>query len=100
MRFRPALLCALTVALLLAPLSTQSAQLQAIRIASSPADGIVPVLYAQQNGSFAKVGLDVSVTKMGGGAVISGVMGGALDIGKSSGVAIILAHAKGIPLML
>ena len=100
MRLRPALLCALALALLLVPVSTQSAQLQAIRIASSPADGIVPVLYAQQNGAFAKVGLDVSVTKMNGGAVVAGVLGGSLDIGKSSVVAIILAHAKGIPLMI
>ncbi len=104
MRLRPALLSAIVaLALLIQPplaVRGSAAQLVAIRIASSPADGIVPVLYAEQTGAFVKAGLDVSVTKMNGGAVISGVIGGALDLGKSSVVAIIEAHAHGVPLMI
>lgn len=103
MRFRPALLTALAIAVLLqTPLALRgnAAEPVAIRLASSPADGIVPVLYAEQRGLFAKAGIDVNTVKMGGGAVLSGVIGGALDLGKSSVVSIILAHAHGIPLKI
>lgn len=101
MKLRGALLGAAALALLLFPPLAQRGsadQLVSIRLASSPADGIVPVLYAEQNGLFAKAGIDVNTTKMSGGAVLAGVIGGALDLGKSSVVSIIEAHAHGIPL--
>ena len=94
---------ALSAALLVAAvfcvgaLRGSAASVVTIRLASSPADGIVPVLYAEQTGMFAKAGLDVNTIKMNGGTVVAGVLGGSLDLGKSSVVAIILAHAKGIP---
>jgi len=97
------LLSAFVLGLLLQPqLASRggAADLVAIRLASSPADGIVPVLYAEQTGMFAKAGIDVNTTKMNGGAVLSGVIGGALDLGKSSVVSIIEAHAHGIPLQI
>src|SRR5580658_1857325 len=100
-RLRPALVAVFAFALLLQPplaLRGNAAQPVTIRLASSPADGIVPVLYAEQTGLFAKAGIDVDTTKMGGGAVLAGVIGGALDLGKSSVVSIIEAHAHGIPL--
>jgi NitT/TauT family transport system substrate-binding protein len=100
LKFRPAVLAGVALALLLQPplaLRGNAASPVTINLASSPADGIVPVLYAEKNGLFAKAGLDVNTVKMNGGTVISGVLGGSLDLGKSSVVAIILAHAKGIP---
>ncbi|HXP92571.1 MAG TPA: ABC transporter substrate-binding protein [Candidatus Binatia bacterium] len=100
---RASLAAAVFLVLLLQPplaFRSSAADLVTIRIASSPADGIVPVLYAEQTGAFAKAGLDVSTIKMSGGAVVAGVLGGSIDVGKSSVVAIILAHAKGIPFQI
>jgi NitT/TauT family transport system substrate-binding protein len=60
-----------------------------------------PILYALHEGMFAKAGLDVQLTRMNSGAVITAaVAGGSLDIGKSSSPAIITAIGKGVPLTL
>jgi NitT/TauT family transport system substrate-binding protein len=72
--------------------------LLALRLASSPADDTMPILEAQQNGAFTRAGLDVQLTRAASGsAVAAAVAGGAVDIGKSSIVSIVNAHAKGLP---
>ncbi len=69
-----------------------------LRLSSSPADDTMPVIYAQQSGAFKRAGLDIQLTRAASGsAVAAGVAGGSLDIGKSSIVSVITAHAKGIP---
>jgi NitT/TauT family transport system substrate-binding protein len=69
----------------------------ALRLASSPADDTMPVLYAQQIGAFRRAGLDVQLTRAtSGSAVAAAVAGGSLDIGKSSIVSIVTARAKGL----
>jgi NitT/TauT family transport system substrate-binding protein len=69
-----------------------------LRLASSPADDTMPVIYAQQNGAFRRAGLDVQLTRAtSGSAVAAAVAGGSVDIGKSSIVSIVTAHAKGLP---
>ena len=69
-----------------------------MRLSSSPADDTMPVIYAQQSGAFKRAGLDIQLTRAtSGSAVAAGVAGGSIDIGKSSIVSIITAHAKGIP---
>ena len=71
-----------------------------LHLASSPVDDVMPVLYAEQTGAFRKVGLDVQLTRMSSGsAVAAAVAGGSVDIGKSSTVAIVLAHVRGVPLV-
>ncbi|HEY5349173.1 MAG TPA: ABC transporter substrate-binding protein [Candidatus Lustribacter sp.] len=72
--------------------------LVALRLASSPADDTMPVLYAQQTGAFRRAGLDVHLTRAtSGSAVAAGVAGGSVDVGKSSVVSIVTARAKGVP---
>jgi NitT/TauT family transport system substrate-binding protein len=72
-----------------------------IRVASAPDDDVTPLLYAQSTGMFAKAGLNVVVSKMNSGAAISAaVVGGSIDIGKSSLIPLIGAHARGVPITL
>jgi NitT/TauT family transport system substrate-binding protein len=82
----------------LASAQTAAPDLVTLHLASSPSDDTMPVLYAQQAGTFRKAGLDVQLTRAtSGSAVAAAVAGGSLDIGKSSVVSIVTAHAKGIP---
>ncbi len=77
-----------------------SAQQHRTTIASSglPEDSATPVLYAIQDGAFAKAGLDVTISAQhNGSAVASGVAGGSYQIGKISLNPLIDAHARGIP---
>ena len=74
--------------------------LTTLRLAAVPVDDVMPVLYAQKAGLFTKAGLHVEITPMGGGAIPSAVVSGALDLGKGSIVSILNAHARGVPLVL
>lgn len=97
-----ALACRLTLALCCAatPLAAQT-QLVQLRLASAPDDDATPILYAQSAGLFRAAGLDVDLTAAGSGtAVAAAVAGGGVDIGKSNMVALITAHARGVPLTL
>jgi NitT/TauT family transport system substrate-binding protein len=77
---------------------TPAADVLELRLASSPADDTMPVLYAQQAGAFRRAGLDVQLSRAASGsAVAAAVAGGSVDIGKSSIVSILTAHAKGLP---
>jgi NitT/TauT family transport system substrate-binding protein len=72
-----------------------------LRIAGTPDQDIVAAFWAQQSGIFQKYGIDADVTTLSSGAAITAaVVGGSLDIGKSSLLALIQAHAKGIPLLI
>jgi NitT/TauT family transport system substrate-binding protein len=99
MRF--AALLTLALAFSTSGATAQAPALVTVRCASNAADDLTPVLYAQRNGMFAKAGLNVELTRMNSGAAVSaGVLGGSLDIGKSSLLPIITAHARGLPLVL
>jgi NitT/TauT family transport system substrate-binding protein len=77
---------------------TATPDLVVLRLASSPADDTMPVIYAQQNGAFRRAGIDVQLTRASSGsAVAAAVAGGSVDIGKSSIVSIVTAYAKGLP---
>lgn len=57
--------------------------------------------YAQQQGLFAKAGLDLKIQPMPGGAVaVAAVVGGAINIGYGNTLTVIEAHAKQIPVSL
>ena len=74
---------------------------QVLRVASAVGDDVTPVLYAQQQGLFQKAGLDVRLQVLtSGSAGAAAIVGGALDIAKSSLMSVILAHVHGIPLRL
>jgi NitT/TauT family transport system substrate-binding protein len=69
--------------------------------AGLPEDSATPVLYAIQNGTFKKAGLDVSIQGQASGpAVASGVIGGTYQFGKASLPPLVDAHAKGIPFVI
>lgn len=68
-----------------------------MRLAATPIDSLAPVLYAIRTGMFEKAGLKIELTMMSSGNVVSqAVVGGAVDIGLSSLVAIIQGHLRGI----
>jgi NitT/TauT family transport system substrate-binding protein len=72
-----------------------------LKLITSPDDDATPVLYAQQAGLFRAAGLDVTVTAANSGAAVAlAVVSGAADIGKSSLLSIITAHARGLPLII
>ena len=82
--------------------ATASAQaLIPLHLAGSVNDDITPMLYALASGSMKKAGLDITLDKArSGSAVSAGVLGGSYEIGKSSIIGLITAHAKGIPFVL
>lgn len=92
----------LTSALWLAPaLARAQPALTPLRIASAPDEDVLGALWAQSSGIFRSQGLDVHLDPMNSGAAVgAAVIGGAIDIGKSSFVSLVTAHTKGIPFVL
>jgi NitT/TauT family transport system substrate-binding protein len=77
----------------------RAADLVTVRVASALQDDVAPLLYAIGSGIFARLGLDVRVQAANNGAAAAaGVLGGSLDIAKSGTMAIVAAHARGLPL--
>jgi NitT/TauT family transport system substrate-binding protein len=73
----------------------------ALVVASSLEDDVVPVLYAQHAGIFKRENLEVRVQPVdSGAAAAAAVAGGAVTIAKSSLMALIAAHAHGVPIQL
>lgn len=88
-------------ALAAAPRPAASQSQPSIRIASAPDEDIIAALWGVESGAFRKAGLDVSVQKANSGAAVAAaVAGGSIEIGKSSLVALITAHVKGLPFVL
>lgn len=70
-----------------------------LRVGGSADMDAAPILYGVDAGVFRRFGLDVTFHKAASGsAVAAAVAGGALEIGKSSVVPLISAHAHGVPL--
>ena len=95
---RPAFLAG-TFAAIAAP--ALAADLTTVRVAGTPDADIVGALWAIHNGSFQRAGLDVQVQRLNSGAAVSAaVIGGSIEIGKSSIFGLIAAYNKGVPLVL
>lgn len=96
----------LAAALLIAqPLGAEHAaaqnSTQHLRVAYVPFEGAAQVLYAQEEGFFAKEGVSVDLQPMTSPAAIaSAVASGAIDVGFSSITIVAIAHSKGVPLVL
>lgn len=72
-----------------------------VRVATGPVGDVAPLLYAQRVGLFKKAGLNVQLTRMNsGGAAMSAVIDSSIEIGHSTLLSVLTAHAKGIPLSL
>jgi len=93
---------ALAAALLIAaPATMAQSNLTTIRFVAAPSDDLVPFWYAQSTGMFKAAGLDVEVSSVSTGAVVTqAVIGGAADIGRTSPSVLIAAHIRGIPLVI
>lgn len=75
--------------------------LVAVRVSSAPDEDVLGALWAQQSGIFKRDGLDVTITPANSGAAVAAaVVGGAVDVGKSSLISLIAAHARGVPFVL
>ncbi len=73
----------------------------ALQIGLPPSDDGTPLMYAVHAGTLAKAGLNVTMTAAQSGAAVSAaVAGGALQIGISSLVPLIGAHARGLSFQL
>jgi NitT/TauT family transport system substrate-binding protein len=72
-----------------------------VRVSSAADEDILGTVWGAQHGIFQKYGLDVDLrTANSGAAVAAAVVGGSIDIGKSSLFSLIAAHEKGIPILL
>ena len=84
-----------------APVRVDAQAKTVLRVASTVDDSVTPILYGVQAGTFAKAGLDVQLQQAASGAALmAGVTGGSLEIGKSSPLSLISAHARGIPIRI
>ena len=82
------------------PAAAQSS-LVTLHVGTSAADDVTPILWAKTTGMFAKAGLDVDILKLtSGSAVTSAVIGGTLDLGRSSLLPLISARNHGVPVQL
>jgi NitT/TauT family transport system substrate-binding protein len=98
---RRSTLLAAGIAGTLVPAIVRAQTLPKVRVAASPDEDILGSLWGVQSGIFRKYGLDVEVTRANSGsAVAAAVAGGSIDIGKSSPISLLTAHAKGIPFVL
>jgi NitT/TauT family transport system substrate-binding protein len=83
------------------PARVRAQALTNVRIAGTVNEDILGVLWAVQSGIFQRLGLDVDVQHSSSGAAVSeAVLTGALDIGKSSIIPLLTAHARGLPFVL
>jgi NitT/TauT family transport system substrate-binding protein len=92
---------ALTGAVACVPRPVRAQQRAVVRVASTVDDSLTPILYGVQSGLFGRYGLDVQLQgAASGGAIAASVVGGAVDIGKSSPLPLISAHLRGVPVQI
>jgi NitT/TauT family transport system substrate-binding protein len=76
-------------------------KLSTVRFATSLADDLRPLLYAQSAGLFRNAGIEVTLIPTASGATVAqSIVGGAADIGKASVSSIIAAYARKLPFYL
>lgn len=84
-------------AALAAPSTVRAQTLTKLRMASPPNADFVMAVWAQRGAIFRKYGLDVDITIMASGAAAaSALVGGSLDLARSSTLSLIEAHARGL----
>jgi NitT/TauT family transport system substrate-binding protein len=77
------------------------APLVPVRVATTPDDASMAVVFAEHLGRFRQAGLDVQISQQASGAAIAaGIVGGSYDIGKSSLPSVLSAHLRNIPFVL
>jgi NitT/TauT family transport system substrate-binding protein len=92
---------ALAAAALARPTLVGAQTLVPLHIAGVPEDSITPAVWALQKQIFRRHGLDVQLDPQhSGSAVTAGVAGGAYQIGKSSMISMLVAHAHNVPVVV
>lgn len=72
-----------------------------LRVGGTPDSDIVAAIWGQRSGIFQKYALSVDVQRLNSGSAVSAaVVGGALDIGKSSVFALLAGHVRGVPFQI
>jgi NitT/TauT family transport system substrate-binding protein len=99
---RRSALAAVTAAALgptiLVPRRAQAAAPVTIRVATTPDDASMAVVFADRTGRFRAAGITVEIDQQSSGAAIAaGIIGGAYDVGKSSLTSVLSAHLRNIP---
>jgi NitT/TauT family transport system substrate-binding protein len=83
------------------PVAAQTSTPTVIRLGTNASDDITPLLWAQTSGIFARAGLKIDIQKFPSGSIATAaVIGGSLDIARSSLLPLINARSHGIPLEL
>ena len=94
-------LTAIAAGVSLAPLAARAQGLVTIRVGGPPAEQELPLVYAMHAGLFERAGIKIELGKgSSGAATAAAVAAGALDVGLSSMLAIVLGHARGVPLTI
>ena len=84
-----------------APVSAQTPAPPTLRLSGTGADDVIPALYAQKAGLFRPAGFEIAYERANSGAAtVAAVVGGAVDIGKSSMGSIISARAHNVDLKI
>jgi len=98
---RSHLLAASAAALVLTPARLLAQAPEKIRLVGVQTDDLTPVYWALQNGMYAKAGLDIEMIAANSGtAATAAVVSGAYELGKGSVIASLIAHIRGLPLVL
>jgi NitT/TauT family transport system substrate-binding protein len=103
LRLRSALIWLAGLALVVCPItgSAQTPNLVLLRVASAADDDVTPLLWADKAGLFRQAGIEIALQRSNNGAAVAAaVTGGAVEIGKSSLLSIVLAHVRGLPLTM
>jgi NitT/TauT family transport system substrate-binding protein len=80
------------------PAGAQTAGLTTIRVATTPDDASMAVVFGVHLGRFRQAGLDIVLSQQTSGAAIAaGIAGGSYDIGKSSLTSVLAAHIRNVP---
>jgi NitT/TauT family transport system substrate-binding protein len=69
-----------------------------VRVATTPDDASLSVVFGVHQGRFQKAGFDVQIEQQTSGAAIAaGIIGGSYDVGKSSLTSVLSAHLRNVP---
>lgn len=92
-------LAALAATAAAAPQIARAQPLEKISLTGVPTDDMTPVYYALRNGLYQKAGIDLEIVAAGSGsAATAAVVSGTYPVGKTSPVAALVAHLRGLPL--
>ena len=88
-------------AVIAAPNIVRAQGLEKIRLAGVPSDDLTSVYYAIKNGMYEKAGLQLEIMPTASGTIATtAVIAGTYEMGKGSAIASLVAHLRGLPLVV